>query len=306
MDLLAAMRVFARVVERGNLSAAARDLGMGQPAVSERVARLEAYLQIRLLHRNTRTTLPTDLGLVFYERCKKALEAAAYAESISRKDVSALRGTLRVAAPHGLGELVLPRLLMRFREDHPDLKMDLLLNDRIVDPVTEGVDLSLRLGDASERNCLAEHIGHVERQLVAAPLYLAGHAAPARPEELKSHPFLRVAGIFNDGFLPLGCGAEVERVPITTTWTVSNWRPLHALLLAGAGIGVLQMPACRDDLAAGRLVRLLPRHEVPGFDLRLLYPKTGPVPEKTRRLADFLKTEFAELRGGGAPHAWDA
>ena len=296
MDLLAAMRVFARVVERGNLSAAARDLGMGQPAVSERVARLEAYLRVRLLHRNTRSTVPTDLGLIFYERCKKALEAAAHAESISRKDAAALRGTLRVAAPHGLGELVLPKMLMRFRQDHPDLNVDLLLNDRIVDPVTEGVDLSLRLGDASQRNCLAEPVGHVKRMLVAAPAYLAARGAPAAPEELKSHPFMRVAGLFNDGFLTLRRDRQIERFAVDTTWTVSNWRPLHALLLAGAGIGVLQTPSCRQDLAQGRLIRLLPDYEVPGFDLRLLYPKTRPVPEKTRRLAEFLKTELAACR----------
>lgn len=299
MDLLVAMRVFVRVVERGSLSVAARDLSMGQPAVSERISRLESYLGAKLLHRNTRSTLPTDIGLVFYERSKQTLEAAAHAESITQQDTETLRGTLRIAAPHGLGEMILPTMLMRFREMHPHLNIDLILNDRIADPVTEGVDLAVRLGDAPEKGSRAEQIGFVGRMLVAAPEYLASHGEPATPDDLKDHPFMRVAGIFNDNLLPLTRQDETLRFPINTVWTVSTWRPLRALLLAGAGIGVLQMPSCTDALAAGQLKRILPEYEIPGFNLRLIYPKANPIPERTLQLMMFLKSELQFYREAG-------
>lgn len=282
MDLLAAMRVYVRVVERGSMSAAARDLGLGQPAVSERIERLENHLGVRLLRRNTRRISVTDVGIAFYDRSKQALDAAAEALSVAAADQS-LRGLVRIAAPHGVGEIVLPPVLLRLRERHPGLKIDLVLNDRIVDPVTEGVDLSLRLGEAGTGNFVARRLGHVRRLLVAAPGYLDRHGVPATSGDLVDHPFLRVSGLFNDGRLPLlSAEGGREAAAIDIAATVGHWRALSALLVGGAGLGVLQEPACADDLAAGRLTRLLPGFTVPGFDLHVLYPVTRPVPPPVR------------------------
>ncbi|MFT4003898.1 MAG: LysR family transcriptional regulator [Rhizobium sp.] len=289
MDFLAGMRVFARVVERGNISSAARDLGMGQPAVSERINRLEEHLGEKLLHRTTRTLRPTNIGLLFYERAKKALEAAAHAESVTSRNEAALHGTIRIAAPHSLGEVVLPSVLMRFRKLHPHLKVDLILDDHIVNPISEGVDLSLRLGDRQEPNCVDEEIGFVRRALVASPDYIANYGEPSRPEELIAHPFMRVTNIFADNLVPLRRDGETLEAPINTIWTVSNWRPLHSLLLAGEGIGVLQLPACTKALASGQLKRLLPQFDIPGFRLRLLYGKGEAVSERTRHAVAFLR-----------------
>lgn len=297
MDFLAGMRVFVRVVERGNISTAARDLNMGQPAVSERINRLEEHLGERLLHRTTRSLRPTGVGLLFYERAKKALEAAALAENVTSKNENALSGTIRVAAPQSLGEVVLPGILMRFRKLHPHVHIDLLLNDHIVSPVSEGVDVSLRLGDHKETNCIDEEIGFVRRMLVASPDYIAHYGEPGRPEELLAHPFMRVAGIFGDNLLPLTREGEDLEAAINTAWTVSNWRPLHALLLAGAGIGVLQLPACTEALAAGQLKRLLPQFDVPGFRLRLLYGKNDGS-ERTRQLVAFLRDALRFFKEG--------
>lgn len=169
MDLLAAMQVFVRVVERRSLSEAARDLGIGQSSISERISRLEEHLGVQLLHRNSRAVQPSDLGLIFYERSKKALAAADFAQGVSQGNDERLTGTVRIAAPHGLGEMVLPSILMRFKEAHPQVAIDLILNDRIVSPETEGVDVSIRLGDADEKNCISERIGFVHRVLAGAP-----------------------------------------------------------------------------------------------------------------------------------------
>ena len=304
MDYLAAMRVYVRVVERGSMSAAARDLGIGQPAVSERIERLEVDLGTRLLRRNTRAISVTDVGAVFYERCKIAIEAADDALASVQEDMP-LRGTLRIAAPAVLGEVVLPSILLDLRNHHPELKVDLVLNDRIVDPTTEGVDISLRLGDPGEGNFVARKLGHVSRVLVASPGYLERYGAPMTPAELFHHPFARVSGLFNNGRLPLQTAdGRLTSAPVDIVMTMSNWRPLHAILLDGGAIGVLQEPVCSDDLAAGRLRRILPDFGLPGFDLHLLYSATRPIPSRIRTLATLFERELPSLIESSrlAPH----
>ncbi len=295
MDYLAAMRVYVRVVERGSMSAAARDLGIGQPAVSERIERLEADLGTRLLWRNTRAISVTGVGAVFYERCKIAIEAADDALASVQEDMP-LRGTLKIAAPYGLGESLLPSILLDLRDRHPELKVNLLLNDRIVDPTTEGVDISLRLGNAGEGNFVARKLGHVSRILVASPGYLERYGAPMTPAELIRHPFARVSGLFNNGRLTLQTAdGRLTSAPVDIAMTMSNWRPLHAILLRGGAIGVLQEPVCFDDLASGRLKCILPEFEVPGFDLHLLYSATRPIPSRIRTTASLLERELPSL-----------
>ena len=295
MDLLVAMRVYVRVVERGSMSAAARDLGMGQPAVSERIDRLEQYLGTRLLLRNTRKLSVTDVGAAFYERSKQVLESAADALTVVSGDQS-LRGMLRIAAPHGVGEMILPSILHQMRKRHPLLKIELILNDRIVDPVTEGVDISLRLGDLGEGSFIARKLGHVSRMLVATPTYLEQEGTPTSPGELADHPFLRVTGLFNNGRLPLVAeDGQTELAAIDIAVSTNHWRPLHTMLLDGAGIGVLQQPVCAEDLANGRLIRLLPGFVVPGFDLHALYPAIRPVPPRTRAILSLLEEQLPAI-----------
>lgn len=293
MDHLAAMRLFVRVVERGNMSAAARDLGIGQPAVSERIERLEAELGTRLLRRSTRALSTTDTGAAFYERARLAIEAADDALAVTQPG-SALRGTIRIAAPHGLGETLLAPVLLRLREEHPALRVDLVLNDRVVDPVTEGVDLSLRLGDPGQGGFVARRLGHVPRVLVAAPDYLERHGRPSEPVDLADHAFARVSGLFGgDKIALLSPEGGTVIAPIDVALTFGHWRPLHAVLLGGGAIGVLQKPVCIDDLAAGRLEQLLPGFTIPGFDLHALYAAGRPMAPRIKAVLSLLEDRAA-------------
>lgn len=283
MDLLAAMRIFVRVVERGNLSRAAKDLGLGQPTVSDRVDRLERFLGVKLLLRNTRAVSCTDEGILFYQRSKIVLDAADEARAVVTLGNNIVRGRIRIAAPHGFGEVVLPEILAVIREQNPQLHIDLVLNDEIADPVTEGVDISLRLGQIGDGNFVARRLGYVRRVLVASPLYIEKHGLPEEPTDIVGHPFIRVTGLFNDGQLRLmSASKSVRPTPINVVVSTSHWRPVYELLLNGAGIGVLQEHVCIDALDSGRLVRLLPDYTVPGFDLHALLPVTRPVPSKTQ------------------------
>ncbi|UEP26117.1 LysR family transcriptional regulator [Burkholderia ambifaria] len=306
MDLLAAMRIFVRVVERGNLSRAAKDLGLGQPTVSDRVDRLERFLGVKLLLRNTRAVSCTDEGILFYQRSKIVLDAADEARAVVTLGNNIVRGRIRIAAPHGFGEVVLPEILAVIREHHPQLHIDLVLNDEITDPITEGVDISLRLGQIGDGNFVARRLGHVRRVLVASPLYIEKHGLPEEPTDIVGHPFIRVTGLFNDGQLRLMSSSKsVRPTPINVVVSTSHWRPVYELLLNGAGIGVLQEHVCIDALESGRLVRLLPDYTVPGFDLHALLPVTRPVPSKTQVVVKIIEEYLPKVMARTADGALD-
>ncbi|WP_175725319.1 LysR family transcriptional regulator [Burkholderia ambifaria] len=306
MDLLAAMRIFVRVVERGNLSRAAKDLGLGQPTVSDRVDRLERFLGVKLLLRNTRAVSCTDEGILFYQRSKIVLDAADEARAVVTLGNNIVRGRIRIAAPHGFGEVVLPEILAVIREQNPQLHIDLVLNDEITDPVTEGVDISLRLGQIGDGNFVARRLGYVRRVLVASPLYIEKHGLPDEPTDIVGHSFIRVTGLFNDGQLRLMSPSKsVRPTPINVVVSTSHWRPVYELLLNGAGIGVLQEHVCIDALESGRLVRLLPDYTVPGFDLHALLPVTRPVPSKTQVVMKIIEEYLPKVMARVADGALD-
>ncbi|AKM01919.1 LysR family transcriptional regulator [Burkholderia pyrrocinia] len=296
MDLLATMRIYVRVVERGTMSGAARDLDMGQPAVSERIERLEKHLGTRLLMRSARTLACTEEGRVFYERSKALLEAAEVAVASVSKTENALDGTIRLAAPQCFGEVVMPGMLMHVRTAYPKLHIDLVLNDDIVDPVTEGVDISIRVGQLGDGGFVAHALGEVGRVLVAAPSYLDRHGPIETKADLATHPFVRVKGVFANEQLPLQrAGGALEYARIRTVMTTSHWRPMFDMILAGGGIGVVQQPACADALALGTLVRILPQYEIPDFALNVLVHAQRPLPPRVRAIVDLLKKEIPPL-----------
>ncbi len=278
------------------MSGAARDLDMGQPAVSERIERLEKHLGTRLLLRSARTLNCTEEGRVFYERSKALLEAAEVAVASVSKTENALDGTIRLAAPQCFGEVVLPGVLMQVRTAYPKLHIDLVLNDEIVDPVTEGVDISIRVGQLGDGGFVAHALGEVGRVLVAAPSYLDRNGLIETKADLANHPFIRVKGVFANEQVPLRReGSAVEYARIRTVMTTSHWRPMFETIAAGGGIGVVQQPACAEALALGKLVRVLPQYRVPDFALNVLVHAQRPLPPRVRAVVDLLKKEIPPL-----------
>lgn len=292
MDLLATVRIFTRVVERGSMSGAARELEMGQPAVSERIHKLEKFLGTRLLMRSARTLSCTEEGHIFYLRGRELLDAADRAITAVTSQKETLDGSVRIASAQCFGEVVLPWMLLRMREQHPQLRLDVVLNDALVDPVTEGVDISLRLGQLGEGGYIAHPLGQVDRTLVASPSYLARHGSVETPADIRRHPFIRVKGIFGNEHLPLiRADGQLETVPISTAMTTSHWRPMFEMLASGAGIGVLQSPACVAALKQGTLIHLLPQYRIPPFPLHALVQAARPTPPRIRAILDILKSE---------------
>ncbi|MEK7948787.1 LysR substrate-binding domain-containing protein [Pigmentiphaga sp. YJ18] len=307
MDFLATARLYTRVVELGSMSAAAREFEMGQPAVSERIDRLEKYLSTKLLMRSARTLACTHEGQLFYDHSKALLalaETAIASVSIRGKE-NLIRGPVRIASAHCPGEILLPSILMRARMKHPELRIDLVLNDTIVDPITEGVDISLRLGHVGEGRFVAYPLGNVRRVLVAAPSFLKHAGSISVPSDLSNHPFIRSKGTFANEQLPLiTARQDTEFVRIQTMVTTSHWRPLYELLIAGGGIGVLHYAACANAVRSGALVRVLPSHSIPELPFHALVQGFRPASPRIRAVLEILKTEIPlALQQASAPLA---
>lgn len=284
------MRIYVRAVERSSISSAARDLNIGQPAASERIERLEKYLGCRLLLRNARTFKCTPEGEIFYERSKKILAAAEQAIAEVSNDGHILKGAIRIGAPHCFGEVILPEALRLVREAYPQLNIDLALNDRVVDLVTEGIDISFRQGQVSEGAFFAFRLGQVERVLVASPHYLSRHEPIADPSDLIQHPFIRLKGLFGSDQLPLVDASTMqESVATRTAITTNHWKAMYRMITEGLGIGVVESFACVDALASGRLVELLPHYGVPAQELHVLTRAQRPVPARVRMVVNILK-----------------
>ncbi|HBV2088642.1 LysR family transcriptional regulator [Klebsiella quasipneumoniae] len=270
------MRIFIRVVERGSMSAAARDLGIGQPAVSERIEKLEAHLGTRLLRRNTRNMSLTHSGNVFYERSKTAVQAAEHALSVNEEN-QGLQGKIRIAAPYSAGESLLMPALLQLQNEHPELQVDVIFNDRIIDPVTEGVDLSLRV-------------------LVASPALLAKMGHPDTPEALTDYPFAAVSGVFASNRIQLIASEDqLINVPVNIQFQSTHWRSVLSWLLAGHAIGVLQSPVCRKEMEHGALIPLLSHYPIPPFSAWLLHPPAGMMSYETRICASLLEGYLRDL-----------
>jgi DNA-binding transcriptional LysR family regulator len=267
--------------------------------VSERIDRLEQHLGCRLLMRSTRAFKCTPEGEIFYEWSKKALDAVERAVAEVSQNKQMLKGMVRIAAPHCLGDVVLPRVITRLHEFHPDLRIDLVLNDNAIDLVTEGVDIAFRLGRLGEGGFVACPLGRLEQILVASPGLLARMGEVRDVADLARLPFLRVKGSYDNGTIALSDDKGATSVaPIRSLMTTSHWRPMYEMILAGGGAGVMLQVACADDLRSGRLVRVLPSLALPQVELNMLTLAQRPALPRVRMLADLLKTLVPEVANG--------
>src|SRR5689334_2562766 len=187
MDRLAAFEIYIRVVDTGSFSAAARHFDVGQPAVSKAVAQLEEWLGVKLLLRSTRSLTPTEAGQNFYARAKRAVEESGAAVLAARGTAAGLTGKLRVSAAVCFARLHIVPKLPNFLNRNPDLDVELVLDDRNIDLVEEGVDLALRMGDLADSNMTARRIGEARRRVLATPAYFERCGVPSMPADLLKH-----------------------------------------------------------------------------------------------------------------------
>jgi len=187
MDRFHAMEAFVCVVDSGSFSGAARHLGVGQPSVSKLIAGLEERLQVRLLIRSTRRLTMTEAGQSYYAHARRALDEANEAEATARVSASGLQGRLRICAPVTFARLHIAPILGKFMDLHPDLKLEVVMDDRTVDLLEENIDVAFRLGDLADSSLTARKLATSERLVLASPAYLERHGRPLSPGDLLAH-----------------------------------------------------------------------------------------------------------------------
>lgn len=264
MDKLSVMQAFRRIVDRGSFARAAEDLGVSPALLSREVKLLEADLGAQLLARTTRAMSLTEAGRMYYEAAGGVLSAVEQAEAQIREGAGAVRGHLSVNAPASFGQAVIAPMLPGFLSAHPELRLSLTLDDRVVDMVEGGFDLSIRIRPQMPDSALAaRRIGTARQGVFAAPGWIHAHGAPQAPEDLAD---CRIIGFLHAGHLTAwtleGPGGPVT-LPLDPPVRVGNSLALRDLLIAGEGVGTLPDFISAPAEARGDLVRILPDWSLP-------------------------------------------
>ena len=301
MDRYQAMATFVRVVETGSFSAAARQLNVGQPAVSKTIAQLESRLQVSLLVRSTHGLSPTEAGQRFFERARAAIAEADEAEIAARGSGAGLSGRLRVSAATTFARLHVVPLLPRFLADHPGLDIDVILDDRVIDLVTEGIDLSLRMGDLPDSSAVARRIATGDRSVVATPAYLERAGEPRSPADLAGHEAV-IYSQLPSAWAFTRDGTEVS-VAVQGRVRVSAAEGLRAAVLADMGLTIASDWMFSPELVSGAVCRVLTAWTLPPIDLWAVFPTGRMASAKARAFASFVEVVMAE---GAACHSGEA
>ena len=287
---LNAISTFLRVAEAGSFSAAARQTGIKQSAVSQQIAALEEELGVVLLHRTTRTMKLTEQGERYRHDMQLVLDAMGEAERRLHPVDHSVQGRVHVQLPSGLGQIFLPHLLALQRL-HPELHLMLSLDDRLADLVTEGVDVAIRLRSEPPQGHAARVLGRIGAALFAAPGFQAVHAV----SELATLPHVRFSGIPLDAPLRLISDEETVEVNVNTVFRANTSDALLQALESGMGIGGMQRPLVARALQAGKLVPVLPDWRLPDRFLYAVYPDARFIPQRVRKVVSVIEQLLPEI-----------
>lgn len=294
---LNAMLVFSAVVDAGGFTAAARQLGVSKSAVSKQVSALEEQLGSRLLNRTTRRLSPTESGLALYERATRISAEAEAAEMAVNDLAHAPRGLLRLNAPMSFGQKRLGLAIAAFMQAYPDIRIDVTLNDRLVDLVEEGFDLAIRIGSLESSSLIARKLCPVEVKICAAPGYLETAPTINRPADLVTHRCL----IYSLRDRPADWkfkseGGTTQTITVDPVLVANNGDFLQAVAEGGGGVAYLPDFVANDAIADGRLIELFPGTEGQSLAAYAVYPAVRHLAAKVRIFVDFLADWFQDQR----------
>lgn len=293
MERIQGLRLFVRVVDLGSFSKAAAEVGIGQPAATKQVAQLERQLGARLLHRSTHGVSPTEVGQLYYDKCRLILHHVEEAESVASLLQSQLSGVLRISSSVAFGRRVLAPLVMRFMRANPALRVDLGFDDRYVNLVEQGLDVAVRMGRLADSTLGARHLGMNPWVMVAAPGYLASRPAPTQPDQLTAHDVLIYSTVQGDARWALtGPAGRSVSVPVAGRMRSNNLSTLLAAVREGMGIAALPRYVAHPSIAAGAVVPLLQDWSLPAQEVHAVYPSPRLVPAKVTEFITWLQGQF--------------
>jgi DNA-binding transcriptional LysR family regulator len=298
MDLATALRAFIRTVERGSVTAAARDLGVSQPAVTKHLRNLESHVGARLVERSSRIVRPTALGQSLYEASRSALTTIDAALEGVRRDMGEIEGLLRVHAPTCIGVKHLHKIVLAFQERFPTVTVDLVLEDRTVDLVYENFDIGVKYGRPEGQEIIIRRLGMVRRILVASPAFLARVGPIETVERLSEVDIITTAAVLSprDSLTLVRDGRSVE-VSVRAVLRTNNAMVITNTLLGGHAAGPVQHLLVAEELADGRLVRILPEFEVKSQEVFWAYPSVRFMRPAVRAFTDFVVPQLRMVEG---------
>jgi DNA-binding transcriptional LysR family regulator len=299
MDKLQAMNALVKVVASGSYAEAARRLGLTRSAVSKAVMELEQELGARLLDRTTRRVTPTEAGLAYYERCLAILAQVEETEAQISRLHDEPKGLLKINAPMSFGTLYLGTAVADFMKRYGALKVELMLTDRFVDPLEEGVDVTVRIGALPDSSLIARRIVPARVVLVASPDYIKRHGLPATPADLQNHKCLSYGHTTSMQRWHLTDKGKPVSVSIGACLSSNNGDTLREAAVKGIGIARLPTFIVGTDLSARRLKLVLPDNRPEDLAIYALYAPNRYLAAKTRVFIDFLIDRF------GKKPSWD-
>ncbi len=301
MDRIQGVKLYIRVVDLGSFSKAAADMGIGQPSATKLVAQLEAQLGARLLHRSTHGVTPTEIGLLYYEKCKLIAHHVEEAESVAALMQSQVQGGLRVSTSVAFGRRVLVPLMMRFMKLNPRLNVELSFEDRYVDLVAQGVDVAIRMGRLADSTLGARFLGLNPWVAVASPAYLAQRGAPQRPADLAQHDALIYSTVQGDARW-LFTGPDGHEHPTTVRGPLrsNNLSALLAAARGGMGVAALPWYVAHESVRTGTVQPVLTDWNLPSQEIHAVYPSPRRVPAKVSGFIEWLQGQVGEAWWSGS------
>lgn len=295
MDTLTSMELFVKAVDSGSFSATARAMNLTPSAVSKQISRLEDRLGARLFNRTTRQLAPTEEGRAYYERCQQILADIQEAESAVSKLNTEPRGVLRVNMPVVFGRRHIIPLVGPFLQQYPQVSLELSMSDQYVDPIAEGCDMLIRVGELKDSSLIARKLAEARRVVVAKPEYWEMHGRPMRPEDLRRHNCL-VYSYLTSGNTWRMTDADGREHTVVTSGNLTSNNGEALLEAALSGVGVVNLPTWMvgPDLAEGRLEEVLGEYAQPEPAVHAIYPPGRHLSAKVRAFVDFLANHFRE------------
>jgi len=294
MNKFKQLETFVAVANAGSLSAAARAEGVTPGIMGRRIDALEARLGVKLLIRSTRRLSLTSEGSDLLEEAQRILRDLDDTESRIGQGGLSPRGNLRVSAPAGFGRRHVAPLMVEFMQEHPHIRLNLDLSDRLVDLIEERFDCAIRIGDLDDSSIVGIRLADNRRVIVAAPAYLSRYGKPTHPDELARHRCLAFGGQGNQsrGWL-LRVNGRVRAVRVKGRMACSDGAVLHEWALAGCGLAWRSLWEVREDLARGRLLTVLDDHAAPPNGIYAMVPERKHMPLRVRVFIDWLKSRYA-------------
>jgi len=299
VDRLTAMEAFVRVVDAGSFSGAAKQLRVGQPAVSKTVAQLEDRLGARLLLRSTHGLAPTEAGRNFYERAKRAIEEADEAELAARGAAATLSGRLRFCGPLTFTRLHVMPPLSIFLAEHPSLDIDVVLDDRDIDLIAAGIDVAVLIGRLADSAMTARKIGECQRRVIGTPAYFAARGEPQIPADLLGHQAIVYEQRAGGATWAFRQGTSETTVTVNGRVRVNAAEGVREGVLAGLGLAIGSEWLFAPELKSGAVISVLDDWALPAVDLWALFPTGRQASAKARAFAGFIESQMA-IRGFSA------